>query len=124
MALIAYFALIIPLDFLVEEAPLALGLAVFAVLMVSPIIGAVAVLRLQGRAYKLGSAVVKPYVRALLVALVAALILGLENVFPFLNDNGVGVAVVSGAFLTLIVVPFVLPTLRFLMWLISPPNHG
>jgi hypothetical protein len=63
-----------------------------------------------------------PYVRWFVVGLAAMLILSLEGVFPFFNEHGVGVVLTSGAFLALIVVPFLIPTLRFLMWLVSPPT--
>lgn len=90
--------------------------------MASPIIGAAVVLKLQGRSGEIRPFVVKRYVRAFLVALVAGLILWLEGVFQFFNENSVGVAISAGAFLTLLVVPFLIPTLRFLMWLVSPPT--
>lgn len=121
LSLTAYFALLVPLAVL-DTSPRPLGLIVYVVLMASPVVGAVVVLKLQGRPNDLRSVVVKPYVRAFLVAAVAMLVLALEGVIPFFNENGVGVVIVAAAFLTLIVVPFVIPTLRFLMWLVSPPT--
>ena len=120
LSLIAYFALVIPMAG-IDEISKPLGLVGFVGLMASPIIGAVLVLRMQRRPGGLQTAVVKPYVRGFLVAAVAGLILLLEGVFPFFNENPVGVGIVAAAFLTWIVVPFVVPALRLLMWLISPP---
>lgn len=122
LSLVAYFAFLVPLAVL-DASPRPLGLIVYVVVMASPVIGAVVVLKLQSRPNDLGSVVVKPYVRAFLMAAVAMLVLALENVISFFNENGVSVVIVAGAFLTLIVVPFVIPTLRFLMWLVSPPTR-
>jgi hypothetical protein len=97
------------------------GLLVYLVLLASPIVGAVVVLRAQGRSGGLRSDFVRPYLRGFVVGVAAMLILALEGVFPFFNENGVGVAITTGAFLTLLVVPFLLPAIRFLMWLLSPP---
>ena len=121
VSLVAYFVLLVPLAFQ-DEGLRFVGLVVFFVLIASPVIGAVLVLRVQGRPGGLRSAIVIPYVRWFVVGVAAILILSLEGVFSFFNEHSVGVALTSGAFLAMLVVPFLIPTLRFLMWLISPPT--
>lgn len=122
-SLIVYFALFVPLA-LLDQSLRILGFIVFVVLMASPVIGAVIVLTLQGKqGPRFKSTEVRPYVRGFIVGIVAMLTLFLEGVFPFFNENGIGVVITSSAFITLLIVPFVIPTLRFLMWLVSPPSQ-
>jgi hypothetical protein len=121
VSLVSYFVLLVPLD-TQDDGSRFVGFVVFLVLLASPVIGSLLVLRVQGRPGSFRSVIVTPYVRWFVVGLAAMLILSLEGVFPFFNEHGVGVVLTSGAFLALIVVPFLIPTLRFLMWLISPPT--